>query len=66
MGIRRKSELRTFYGANSMLLTRGVPLPFRVIDVLLTPVVRVATNAYLMHEHHVSKTLQPTQTIGHA
>ena len=49
-----------------MLLTRGVPLPFRVIDVLLTPVVRVATNAYLMHEHHVSKTLQPTQTIGHA
>jgi hypothetical protein len=32
----------------------------------LAPVVRIATNAYLMHGHHVSKTLQPTQTIGHA
>jgi hypothetical protein len=39
---------------------------FRVIYVLQAPVVRIATNAHLIHTHHVSETLQPTQTIGHA
>src|ERR1017187_234524 len=31
----------------------------------LAPVVRIATNEYLMQGHDVSETRQPTQTIGH-